>query len=75
MSLSDASIAREARHEARREEAFDRAEAHASAGQLERALESLSKAENLAGILPDAYIDLRERWIGALAPLAVVVRR
>jgi hypothetical protein len=42
---------------------------------LERALEALSEAEDLAGGLPDYYIALRKRWIGGLAPLAVVVRR
>jgi hypothetical protein len=75
MSLSDADIARETRHEARIEAAFDQAEAHALAGNVELALESLSEAEDLAGGLPDAYIELRESWIASLAPLAVVVRR
>ena len=45
------------------------------AGQFEQALEWLSEAEDLAGGLPDAYRELRERWISYLAPLAVVVRR
>jgi hypothetical protein len=74
MSLSDASIAREARYEAVIEEAFDQSEAHARAGDLERALAALSKAEDLAGGLPDVYVALREDWIRALAPLAVVGR-
>jgi hypothetical protein len=75
MLLWDARIAREASHEARIEAAFDQAEAQALAGNFEQALESLSEAEDLAGGLPDAYIELRERWIATLAPLAVVVRR
>ena len=75
MSLSDEHIAREARYEARIEKAFDQADAHALAGNLERALEALSEAEDLAGGLPDYYIALRKRWIASLAPLAVVVRR
>ena len=75
MSLSDADVAREASYEARIEAAFDQAEAHARAGDLEWALEALSEAEDLAGGLPDAYVALRERWIVSLPPLAVVVRR
>jgi hypothetical protein len=75
MLLWEARIAREASHEARIEAAFDQAEAQALAGNFEQALESLSEAEDLAGGLPDAYIELRERWIATLAPLAVVVRR
>jgi hypothetical protein len=75
MLLWDARVAREASHEARIETAFDQSEAHALAGNFEQALESLSEAEDLAGGLPDAYSELRERWIGYLAPLAVVVRR
>jgi len=75
MSLSDADIAREAEHERRIEAAFDQTEAHALAGNLERALESLSEAEDLAAGLPDAYIELRKRWIASLSPLAVVMRR
>jgi hypothetical protein len=75
MGLLDAHVAHEVNHEARIEAAFDLAEAHARAGNLERALESLSEAEDLAGGLPDAYIELRERWIASLAPLAVVGRR
>jgi hypothetical protein len=71
----DAHVAREASHEARIETAFDQADAHARAGELEGALEWLSQAEDLAGGLPDAYIALRKRWIASLAPLAVVVRR
>jgi hypothetical protein len=73
--LWDVHVAREASYEARIEAAFDQAEADADAGHLEHALESLSEAEDLSGGLPDAYIELRERWIGSLAPLAVVVRR
>ena len=75
MLLWDAHVAREASHEARIEAAFDRSEAHALAGDFEHALESLSEAEDLGGGLPDAYVELRERWIGYLAPLAIVVRR
>ena len=75
MSLSDADVAREARYEARIEGAFDRAETHALRGDLERALEWLSEAEDLCGGLPEAYIELRKRWIASLHPLAVVVRR
>jgi predicted Zn-dependent protease len=75
MSLWDTRVAHEASYEARIEAAFDQAEAYALAGKLERALESLSEAEDLAGGLPDAYNRLRERWIASLAPLAVVVRR
>jgi hypothetical protein len=71
----DAHVARQARHEARTEVAFDQAEAHARAGNLEDALGWLSEAEDLAGGLPDTYIELRERWISYLAPLAVVARR
>jgi len=75
MLLWDARVAREAAHEARTEAAFDRAEAQALAGNFERALESLSEAEDLAGGLPAEYIAERERWISFLAPLAVVARR
>jgi hypothetical protein len=75
MLLWDAHVAREAIYEARIEAAFDQAEAHALDANFEHALESLSEAEDLAGGLPDAYIELRERWISYLAPLAVVVRR
>jgi hypothetical protein len=75
MLLWDARVAREAAHEARTEAAFDEAEEHAKAGNLESALEALSEAEDLAGGLPDEYIALREHWISLLAPLAVVVRR
>jgi hypothetical protein len=75
MLLWDARVAREAAHEARTDAAFDQAEEYASAGNLERALEALSEAEDLAGGLPDEYIALREHWISLLAPLAVVVRR
>jgi hypothetical protein len=75
MLLWDEHVARQASYEARIEAAFDRADAHADAGHFEQALESLSEAEDLAGGLPDEYIELREAWIGSLAPLAVVVRR
>jgi hypothetical protein len=71
----DARVAREARYEARIEAAFDQAEAQGLAGNFEQALRSLSDAEDLSGGLPDAYIQLRERWISRLAPLAVVARR
>lgn len=71
----DAHVSREARHEARIETAFDHADAHARAGNLEDALGWLSEAEDLSGGLPDAYVALRKRWIASLAPLAVVVRR
>jgi hypothetical protein len=71
----DAKVAREARHEARIETAFDQADAHARAGNLEDALGWLSQAEDLGGGLPDAYLALRKHWIASLAPLAVVVRR
>jgi len=70
----DALVAREARYEARIEAAFDQADAHARAGNVEDALGWLSEAEDLCGGLPDAYIALRKRWIASLAPLAVVVR-
>jgi hypothetical protein len=75
MLLWDARVAREAAHEARTDAAFDEAEAHAGAGNLESALEALSEAEDLAGGLPHEYIELRQHWISLLAPLAVVVRR
>jgi hypothetical protein len=75
MPVSDERIAREVRHEALIEAAFDRADAYARDGNLERALEWLSEAENLSGGLPDAYVDRRRTWITALSPLAVVVRR
>jgi hypothetical protein len=75
MLLWDARVARETEYEARIEAAFDQAEAHASAGNRERALESLSEAEDLGGGLPDAYVQMREHWIASLSPLAVVVRR
>jgi hypothetical protein len=75
MTISDASIGREARYEALIEAAFDRADAHAREGNLERALEWLSEAENLSGGLPDAYVERRRSWIRTLSPLAVVVRR
>jgi hypothetical protein len=71
----DARVAREASYEARTETAFDQAEAQARAGNFEQALEWLSEAEDLSGGLPDAYIEQRKRWIGYLAPLAIVVRR
>jgi hypothetical protein len=71
----DAKVARETRHEARIETAFDQADAHARAGNLEEALGWLSQAEDLGGGLPDAYVALRKQWIASLAPLAVVVRR
>jgi hypothetical protein len=71
----DAKVAREGRHEARIETAFDQADAHARVGNLEDALGWLSQAEDLGGGLPDAYIALRKHWIASLAPLAVVVRR
>jgi len=75
MSLWDARVAREARYEALIETAFDRAESYARTGKIERALEALSEAEDLAGGLPAPYIDRRKRWISALDPLAVVARR
>jgi hypothetical protein len=75
MLLWDAHVAREASYEARIETAFDDAEDQALAGNFEQALESLSEAEDLSGGLPDEYIELRERWISYLAPLAIVVRR
>ena len=75
MLLWDARVAHEAAHEARIEAAYDQAEAHAGAGNLERALEALSEAEDLSGGLPQAYVEQRERWISTLDPLAVVVRR
>jgi hypothetical protein len=75
MTLWDERVALEATHEARIEAAFDEAEARAFAGDFEDALGWLSQAEDLAGGLPDAYIELRARWVGSLAPLAVVVRR
>ena len=75
ISLWNARVGHETRHEARIEAAFDQAEAYAMEGKLERALESLSEAEDLGGGLPDAYLELREWWIASLDPLAVVVRR
>ena len=75
MVLWDARVAREASYEAHIEAAFDQAEAQGLAGNFELALQSLSEAEDLSGGLPDAYIQLRERWISHLAPLAVVARR
>jgi hypothetical protein len=75
MLLWDERVAREAAHEGRIEAAFDEAEQHARAGTLESALEALSEAEDLAGGLPDEYIELRQHWISQLAPLAVVARR
>ena len=75
MSEWDAHVAREVRHEARTEAAFDQADAHARAGNLEEAIGWLSQAEGLAGGLPDEYVELRKRWIASLAPPAVVVRR
>jgi hypothetical protein len=73
MSEWDAHVARQARHEARTEAAFDQAEAQALAGHLTEALGWLSEAEDLAGGLPDAYIELRKQWTASLAPLALVV--
>jgi hypothetical protein len=75
MSVSDARVAHETRYEALIEAAFDKAEACAEAGRFERALESLSEAEDLAGGLPDEYVEQRKTWISSLEPLAVVVRR
>ena len=71
----DARVAREASYEARIDAAFDQADVHAQAAHFEQALEWLSEAEDLSGGLPDAYIELRERWISYLAPLAIVGRR
>jgi hypothetical protein len=73
--LWDTRVIREVAIEARTEAAFDEAEAHALTGNFERALESLSEAEDLAGGLSDEYVAERQRWIGFLAPLAVVARR
>jgi hypothetical protein len=73
VTLWDERVAGEATHEARIEAAFDEAEARALTGDFEQALEWLSQAEDLAGGLPDACIELRGRWGGSLAPLAVVV--
>jgi hypothetical protein len=75
MTISDARIDREARYETLIEAAFDRADAYAREGNLERALEWLSEAENLGGGLPDTYVERRRTWIRALSPLAAVVRR
>jgi hypothetical protein len=75
MLLWEARVARQARHEALTEVAFDNAEACADSGNFAEALEWLMEAENLAGGLPDAYLERRKRWISWLAPLAVVVRR
>jgi hypothetical protein len=75
MLLWDARVAREASYEARIDAAFDQADAHAQDAHFEQALEWLSEAEDLCGGLPDAYIELRERWISHVAPLAIVVRR
>jgi hypothetical protein len=72
MSVSDADVAREPRYEGRVEAVFDQAEAHALVGDTRHALEWLADAEDLHGGLPDACIELRKRWIGSLAPLAVV---
>jgi len=75
MTPWDARVAREGRYELLIETAFDQAEEYARAGEIERALEALSEAEDLAGGLPAAYLDRRRRWISALDPLAVVARR
>ena len=71
----DEVVARQARYEARIEAAFDQADTHAAAGNLERALEALSEAEDLSGGLPDVYAERRKRWISELDPLAPVARR
>lgn len=68
MLMWDARVAREASYEARIEAAFDQADAHADGGHFEQALEWLSEVEDLAGGLPAAYSELRERWISYLAP-------
>lgn len=75
MSSWDRRVAREARYEALIDTAFDHADAHARAGELEQALEWLSQAEDLSGGLPDAYVLQRKSWIDALPALAVVARR
>jgi hypothetical protein len=58
----DEHVAREARHQARIEAAFDRADACERLGDFNRALEWLVRADRLSGGLPPAYRELRARW-------------
>jgi hypothetical protein len=58
----DEYVAREARHHARVEAMFNRADACERVGDFALGLEWLRKADRLAGGLPPTYLDLRERW-------------
>jgi hypothetical protein len=59
----DEHVAREARHQARIEAAFDRADACERLGDFNRGLEWLVRADRLGGGLPPAYRELRARWV------------
>jgi hypothetical protein len=58
----DEHVAREARHQARIDALFDRADACERAGDFERGLEWLRRADQLSGGLPPAYLALRAQW-------------
>jgi hypothetical protein len=58
----DEHIAREARHQARIEAAFDQADAWERLDDRREALKWLRKADRLSGGLPPAYAALRASW-------------
>lgn len=58
----DERVAREVARQARIEAAFDSVDACERQGDIERALEWLDRAENLAGDLSPQYRARRERW-------------
>lgn len=63
----DEQVAREGRHQARIETAFDRAEGCERFGDFGQALGWLDTADRLSGGLPQAYLALRFRWARELA--------
>jgi hypothetical protein len=58
----DEHLAREARHQARIEAAFDEVDACEQSGDGRQGLWSLRRAAQLSGGLPPAYLVLRARW-------------
>jgi len=63
----EARLARQIRHQARIETAFDRVDACGRLGDLEGALDWLERAEELAGGLSPVYGAQRARWARQLA--------